>query len=885
MPELATIFDEKAFEASLKEAQAQNTPPVQVFREALNKSREKLAERFYEGADTIRLVTLHSELIDHLLHKIWKHHFNREDKSIALVAVGGYGRGELHPKSDVDILILLKENNHDDYSAELEGFVMFLWDLGLEIGHSVRSLEECVEQATLDITIATNLMEARLLVGDQSLFDEMRATTGPDQIWPGKAFFKAKWEEQILRHHKYDDTAYNLEPNIKEGPGGLRDIQMIGWVAKRHFNADTLHDLVIRHFLTEDEYIQLVEGQTFLWRIRFALHAMTKRHEDRLLFDYQRTLAEDFGYQTDAAGLAVEKFMRQYYLTIMGLSRLNEMLLQLFQEAILYTDEDTSPQPINKRFQIRKGFIEVTHDNVFKRTPFALLEIFHIIQMHPDIKGVRASTIRLIFSHRHLIDDTFRQDLRNRSIFMDFFRDPSGLTHTLRRMNRYGILGNYLPSFGKIVGLMQYDLFHIFTVDEHILMVIRNLRRLTISKHDQEQPFCSKLVKEIPKPEILYLSALFHDIAKGRGGDHSELGTEDAMQFCLQHDMSNYDARFVAWLVKHHLLMSATAQRKDISDPDVINEFSSQVGDITHLNYLYLLTIADIRGTNKTLWNSWKDSLLYELYLASNRVLRRGIEKPIDQSELIDESKARAINKLNKAGITASAAEKLWAALGNDYFLRHNADEIAWHTEAIISNDGKEFPLILVQQEARGGTQIFIHMPDSNHLFATATRTMDQLGLTVMDARIITSDKGYTLDTYIVLEESGQPIEGVHRISDILAKLKQELSQTDFKQKSVNRCTARQLKHFHTQTQISFSCDQRNHRTILEVITADRPGLLSDIGRGLMECDIHLQNAKISTIGERVEDVFFIVNSEHKPVNDEKQLGKLKEVLTEYLDS
>ena len=881
MLDLSSIFDEQAFESALNH----DKPTVQLFREHLRNAKEKLAERFYDGDDTALLVTLHARLIDRLIGKVWRLHFNTEG-NIALVAVGGYGRGELHPKSDIDILILLRENNHHVDSDALGKFIMFLWDIGLEVGHSVRSVEECVKQATQEITVATNLMEARLLVGEASLFNEMRARTGPSQIWPSRQFFEAKWQEQVQRHHKYDDTAYNLEPNTKEGPGGLRDIQMIGWVAKRHFNADTLHNLVTHNFLTEEEYRQLIQGQSFLWRVRFALHVLTKRHEDRLLFDYQRTLAEQFGYQDDATGLAVEQFMKQYYRTIMGLSRLNEMLLQLFQEAILYADDDTPPQPINQRFQIRKGFIDVTHNKVFEDTPSALLEIFHLIQQHPQIKGVRAATIRLIFSHRHLIDDKFRQDPHKRSIFMAFFRDPSGLTHNLRRMNRYGVLGNYLPAFGKIVGLMQYDLFHIYTVDEHILMVIRNLRRFTLSKHEQEQPLCSQLIKQIPKPETLYLGALFHDIAKGRGGDHSELGVQDAREFCQQHDMGDYDAHLVAWLVKNHLIMSSTAQRMDISDPDVISTFAARVGDITRLNYLYLLTIADIRATNKTLWNSWKDSLLYELYMATARVLRRGIDKPIDQSELIRETKKLAIQKLQQSNVAIEPTEKLWSTLGDDYFLRHNADEIAWHTEAIIQNAGQTFPLILVQQEARrGGTHIFIHMPDVDHLFATATRTLDQLGLTVVDARIITSNKGYTFDTYIVLEESGQAIERGHRIKEILTRLKRELNHPKFKPGCIKRRTARQLKHFHTPTQVTFSCDQRNHRTVVEVITADRPGLLSDVGKALMACEIHLQNAKISTIGERVEDVFFIVNNDHQPVNDEAQLETLKQTLIEYLDS
>jgi [protein-PII] uridylyltransferase len=637
-------------------------------------------------------------------------------------------------------------------------------------------------------------------------------------------------------------------------------------------------------FLTEDEHTELMAGQNFLWKVRFALHVLTKRREDRLLFDYQRTLAEQFGYQTQNSVLAVEQFMKQYYRAIMELSRLNEMLLQLFQEAILLTEDVGTPTPLNNRFQISKGFIEVTHNRVFQRYPFALLELFLLIQQNPTIKGVRAATIRLIRKYRDLIDDKFRQDLRNRSLFMEIFRQPQGLTHELRRMNRYGILARYLPPFGKIVGLMQYDLFHIYTVDEHTLMVIRNLRRINLPEHEHELPFSSRLIKKIPKPELVYLGALFHDIAKGRGGDHSELGAQDATEFCQQHGLGGYDTRLVAWLVKNHLLMSSTAQRKDISDPEVITTFATQMGDRTHLDYLYLLTVADIRATNKTLWNSWKDALLLDLYQSTKKVLRRGLENPIDHSELIGETKALALQHLKNLNVDEEAITKLWASLPDDYFLRHSADEIAWHSEAIIQNTTREFPLILVQQEAeRGGTEIFIHMPHANHLFAATTRTLDQLGLTVMDARIITSDKEYTFDTYVVLEENGATISSGHRIMDILTQLKCELSQNCFTAKGIQRRSPRQLKHFHTQTQISFTQDPRNQRTVMELITADRPGLLSDVGRALMECNIYLQNAKISTIGERVEDVFFIVDGEEKPVTDEAKLNELQLKLSGYL--
>jgi [protein-PII] uridylyltransferase len=877
---LASVFDEAQFIDELHSGK----PAVQLFRETLRNSKQQIRELFLQGESATVLVHTQAQLIDCLLHHAWSDYFSINDDNIALIAVGGYGRGELHPGSDIDILILLRDNNHDHYREALELFVMFLWDIGLEVGHSVRSLPECVEQASLDITIATNLMESRLLAGPDELYVAMRQQTGPAHIWPSRNFFEAKWQEQIQRYRKFDDTAYNLEPNIKEGPGGLRDIQMIGWVAKRHFNAVTLHDLVTHGFLTEDEHTELMAGQDFLWKVRFALHVLTKRREDRLLFDYQRTLAEQFGYQTQDSVLAVEQFMKQYYRTIMELSRLNEMLLQLFQEAILLTEEIGAPTPLNNRFQISKGFIEVTHNNIFQRYPFALLELFLLIQQNPGIKGVRAATIRLIRKHRDLIDDKFRNDLRNRSLFMEIFRQPRGLTHELRRMNRYGILARYLPPFGQIVGLMQYDLFHIYTVDEHTLMVVRNLRRTTLAEYEHELPFSSQLMKKIPKPETLYLAALFHDIAKGRGGDHSELGAREAMEFCQQHGLSGYDTRLVAWLVKNHLLMSSTAQRKDISDPEVITTFATQMGDGTHLDYLYLLTVADIRATNKTLWNSWKDALLFDLYQSTKRVLRRGLENPIDHSELIGETKESALQHLKNLNVDTEAITKLWASLPDDYFLRHSAEEIAWHSDAIIQNAGREFPLILVQQEAeRGGTEIFIHMPHANHLFAATTRTLDQLGLTVMDARIITSDKEYTFDTYVVLEENGATISSEHRIMDILTQLKHELSQPHFTAKGIQRRTARQLKHFHTATQITFSQDPRNHRTVMDLITADRPGLLSDVGRALMECNIYLQNAKISTIGERVEDVFFIVDSEEKPVTDETQLTALQQKLSDYL--
>ncbi len=878
-----TAFDDPALAAALAGA---GPTAIKLFRDALKLANQQLKNDFLGGTPAHPLVTRRARLVDQLLQKIWPHWFAAHTDDVALVAVGGYGRGELHPGSDIDLQILIEPDRREALRGQLEEFLTFLWDIGLEVGHSVRSVAECAEEAAKDITVATNLMEARHLAGTLSLYEAMREAVSPPRIWSSLAFFQAKLLEQINRHHKYHDTAYNLEPNIKEGPGGLRDIQVIGWVAKRHFGATTLHDLVDHRFLTEAEYQTLIEGQDFLWQIRFALHTLTCRREDRLLFDYQRSLADQFGYRDGGPSLAVEQFMKQYYRTVMELSRLNEMLLQLFEEAILYAAEPGAPTPINKRFQSRKGFIEVVNEGVFKRYPFALLEIFLLLEQHQELKGVRAATIRLIRNHGHLIDDKFRNDLRHRALFMEILRQPRGVSEQLRRMNRYGVLAAYLPAFGKIVGLMQYDLFHVYTVDEHTLTVIRNLRRFTRLEYAKEFPLCSEIMQQhIPKQELLYLAALFHDIAKGRGGDHSELGEQEALHFCLHHGLSQYDARLVAWLVRRHLIMSMTSQRKDISDPDVINEFALTVRSPVHLNYLYLLTIADIRSTNPSLWNSWKDTLLLGLYTATMRVIRRGLDNHLDQAEHIAAMRAEARQLLQTYGNDEEIIERVWRDFPDDYFVRYNADEIAWHTQGIIQSAPAERPLILVRhQTKRGGTEIFIHTPIDDRLFARTTHALDQMGLNIVDARIIGSRDGLTLDTYIVLEDTGQPISNPYRIEDIFSKLRASLTGLDH-EPSITRRQPRQFKHFAITTQVSFSVDERNQKTVMELMTIDRPGLLSRVGQALMECDVRLHNAKIATFGARVEDIFHITDHQNKPLARDEQFQCLRETIVRYLDT
>lgn len=876
----AELFDVTAFEQQLATTQQ----PLALFRQALQSAQAVLQARFMEGHSAVELVTTHARVIDTILRYAWQQYLPTTSQDIALVAVGGYGRGELHPHSDVDILILLRKEQRK-LQEPISTFLTFLWDIGLAVGHSVRTLKECVREAKNDITVATNLQEARLIVGQGMLLEEQRKLCGPKKLWPSDKFFAAKWQEQVTRHQKFNDTAYNLEPNIKEGPGGLRDIQMIGWVAKRHFDANDLHDLVTHDFLNEHEYTTLYEGQALLWQIRYGLHLLAQRREDRLLFDYQRELAKQFGYQDDMHSRAVEKFMKQYYRMVMELSRLNEMLLQLFQEEILYKKNKKKPTPINSRFQSQNGFLEAVQPYIFKKYPFALLEVFLLMTQHPELKGVRANTIRLIRQHRHLIDAKFRDDLRCRSLFIEILRQPLGVTHELRRMNRYGVLAAYIPIFGNIVGQMQHDLFHVYTVDEHTLIVIRNLRRFTVKEFAHEFPLCSEVIQKIPKQELLTLAGMFHDIAKGRGGDHSKLGKEEAIIFCRHHGLSEYDSNLVGWLVLNHLLMSSTAQRKDISDATVVHDFAQLVGDQNRLNYIYLLTVADIRATSPDVWNSWKDSLLRDLYFSTARALRRGLDNPVLASETIRETKTVAQSNLKTQGMDTNLVESLWSRFEDEYFLRHFADEIVWHTAAIVTTRATDLPLVMIRQGTRrGGTEIFIYTRDHPQLFAHITSIMEQLGLTIADARILTTHDGFTLDTYVALDGNGKAVTDASRLHELQHQLQQRLRTPDDALPTPNRHLSRTIKAFKFPTDVQSWADNQHARTALQVIAYDRPGLLSRVARALLHCHVRLHNAKIATFGERAEDIFYITTESAQAVTDEKQLQCLQETIKTYLD-
>ena len=863
--------------------------PASSYRQILADAQEVLHRRFREGIDVRELVALRAWVIDQVLRHAWSAFGLAGDMELALLAVGGYGRGELHPHSDIDVLILHAATRLDDELSErIARFLTFLWDLKLDVGSSVRALEDCEEAARSDITIATHMMESRTIAGTDILRQAMLEHTSPEHVWPGPSFFEAKWQEQRERHAKHNNTEYNLEPDIKNAPGGLRDIQMVGWVAKRHFGADTLHDLVLHGFLTEAEYRHLDACQGLLWRIRYALHMLTDRAENRLLFDHQTRVAELFGYRDSARQRAVEQLMKAYYRAAMEISTLNELLLQYFDESILQQDRLGEAVTINNRFLKRGQHIEAAHDEVFRRYPPALLEIFVLMANDEQLLDIRASTIRLIMQSADLIDDGFRADLRCITLFMELLRSPHQLFSVLRRMKRYGVLGRYIPAFGAIIGQMQYDLFHIYTVDAHTLLLIKNMRRFGYAEVEGRFPVVAKVAQSLPKIELLYLAGLFHDIGKGRGGDHSELGAKDALDFCLHHRLGSWDAHLVAWLTRHHLIMSMTAQKKDIHDPDVIHAFAQQVGDLVHLDYLYALTVADINATNPTLWNNWKASLLQELYTQTKRALRRGLAKPVDKAEWIEEKRCDAMQQLHAAGMTEAAVQVIWEGLGDEYFMRENANDIAWHTQALIEHGDREQPLVLLKETTEhqflGATQIFIYTRDRRNLFAATVALLDQLHLSVVDARIITSNDRFSLDTYIVLDENNEHIKDLARLEQIRLSLIEALAQPDRFPDIVSRRMPRQLRHFPVATSVTLSNDLNNQHTIVEIITLDRPGLLARIGRIFMEHEVYLHNARIATLGERAEDIFFLTDENLHPIADAALCERLAQSLRQQLD-
>ena len=863
-----SLFNKSQFRADLTIA----TSPVPAYKKCLKEATGKLDTWFAEGMAIEELVLARAWLIDQVLRLAWEHLSWDQGCPVALLAVGGYGRGELHPGSDIDILILLAQDHYQQHQSAIERFLMLLWDIGLQVGSSVRSLDECASQAAGDVTIITNLIESRLICGPTDLHQQLLARIDSSRMWPGKAYLQAKIAEQRKRHKKFNDTEYDLEPNIKGSPGGLRDLHMLGWVARRHYGTHDPAELLQLGFLTDSEHQQLQIARAFLWQVRWALHRLAGRCEDRLLFDHQRTLARQFGYRDRKGALAVEQFMQRYFRNVMVVSQLKDLLIQHFDDDILSADSPRQVHPINARVRLVNHYIEAVDATVFVQHPPAILEMFVLITRDQRIQGPTAETIRQVRDQQQLVDDNFRKDPRCTRLFLELMRAPFALTSTLKRLARYGILGRYLPEFGQIIGQMQYDLFHIYTVDAHTLLLIKHLRSFSYPGSTERFPVAARIIHQIHKPELLYLAGLYHDIGKGRGGDHSQLGAIEAKKFCRVHGLDKEDTSLIIWLVREHLTMSITAQKKDLSDPWVIQDFARRVGTQERLAYLYLLTVADINATNPSLWNGWRASLLQQLFWQTHAMLKRGINNLPEINEQIALTKQRAMDLLTHMGIQEEAISYLWDQFDDEYFLRHQSDEISWQTAAILSHSSDE-PLIIIPEIPDGyeqqGSKVFVYTRDQPDLFAATVVAFHRLHLAIQEARIITSRSNYSLDTYTVLEEDGSAIgANDQRINEIRRHLLNVLGAPDKFPELIQRRTPRRLRYFNHKPQVVLSSQIEPRQTVLDIDATDRPGLLALIGKTFTRLGLQVHGAKIATFGEKVEDRFILADNEGRPISD-----------------
>jgi [protein-PII] uridylyltransferase len=809
-----------------------------------------LREDFIKHGNTDLLLRQSRQLVDRTLRDVWVQ--RKMPANLALLAVGGYGRGDLFPHSDVDILILLPLPPDDALRAKLENLVGTLWDIGIEVAHSVRTIDECVAESAKDVTVQTSLIEARLLCGSRKLFGIFQDAV--EAAFDKQAFFKAKRLEQDQRHAKFQDSAYSLEPNLKEAPGGMRDLQVILWISRACGLGQSWKDLALRGFITAAEARQLNKHQSLLEEIRARLHYLAGRREDRLLFDFQDALARQFGYAPTAAKRASEQFMQRYYRTAKAITQLNTILLQNIGAA-LFPALESAPRPINERFQAERELLDASDPLLFEREPAAILESFVLLQQHAELKGMTATTLRALWRARARIDAKFRRDPANRARFIEFFQQPRGIVHELRRMNQYGILGRYLPAFAKIVGQMQHDLFHVYTVDQHILAVVRNLRRFTMAEFAHEYPLCSQLITGLERHWLLYVAALFHDIAKGRGGDHSKLGRVDARRFCQQHGIAREDARLVEFLVEHHLTMSAVAQKQDLSDPDTIRAFAGMVKTERRLIALYLLTVADVRGTSPKVWNAWKAKLLEDLFRATRRLLQGG---KVSTEQGIQETQAEALRLLRLYGLSDKVQETFWKELDVVYFLRHDAQDIAWQTRNLHYRVSPDKAVVKGRLSPIGeGLEVMVYVKDQKDLFARICGFFGEINFNIVDAKIHTTRHGYALDTFLLMGPGKTP--HYREMIDLIEfELARRIELQDALPSPAKARLSRQLRHFPISPEVQIRPDEKGQYHLLSITAGDRPGLLYGIARILGKYEVDLHTARINTLGERAEDVFLV---------------------------
>ncbi|MBO9662921.1 MAG: [protein-PII] uridylyltransferase [Dokdonella sp.] len=850
-----------------------------ALRQVLGDVDRALAQAFHGGADARDLVRRRAGAIESVVAHVWRSCVG-DAADCALFAVGGFGRGVLFPHSDVDLLALVQPDAAARQARALEAFFTCLWDLGLKPGHAVRTPAQCRELAAADVTVFTTLLDAHLLAGDETLLAALRGIVDDPALWPPAEFFLAKRDEQRARYARFDDTAYNLEPNLKDGPGGLRTLDLMRWLGRRVAGAGDFAAMVEHGLLDATERAALERSEATLWRYRYALHLAAGRPEERLLFDHQRRLAADLGYADEhEKNLAVEQFMQRYYRA----ATVAERLCVQFKERCAELLEPASGEPrvLDEGFVALGPRLELRDAGLFLRRPRTMVDAFALLLDHPELRGLSAQTMRLLQQALARHRGGFAEDRNVLAAFLALLRRGAPAVEALAAMNRHGVLAAILPVFRRVVGRMQYDLFHVYTVDEHTLRVLRNVARYADASAREELPLACQAFEALEKPELLLLAALFHDVAKGRGGDHSVLGEEDARAFGARLDLPREDVDLVAWLVRWHLLMSVTAQRQDITDPEVVHRFASQVEDTERLDHLYLLTIADIAGTNPKLWNEWKARLLADLYVAARYALRAGLIRPPHAGVRAEACRTRARELLAESGLDAARADSVLSGFPEASFLRHRPEQIARQARALERAGAQDLVVTVQARSTRGGSsELFVRAADRDGLFAAIAATLDRCGLDVVDARLLASGRGLVFDTFEVLDAASSAALSAARAAELESALARVLSGDRLDARVARRSLPRRLRHFQRTPQIEFSAT--GEATQLALVCSDRPGLLAQVAQALRDARVRVHDARIATFGERVEDFFVLTDEDDRPLDGTAQ-SRLRGLLLDRL--
>lgn len=798
------------------------------------------------------------KIVDRVLKEVETHYPLPSQAS--LCAVGGYGRGELYPCSDIDLLILLKASPTADEQELLEVFIATLWDLGLEVGHSVRTVDECLEEARKDITIETGLLESRLILGDRNNFRELEKRFKL-QLNPA-SFYRAKALEYKQRHARYADTPYALEPNCKESPGGIRDIQLINWIARAAGIKPSWHRLVSAGFMTENEALQMKVAETNYQRLRIELHLLSRKNDDRLLFDAQIALAREFAIQPEESKRASELLMQMYYQDARTVYVISGFMMQIF-ESYFFENQQQEEEILEGDFKIIGEELDVIHEDAFLRKPQLLLKTFLVFQQNPQIQTISVRTQRLIWDSVDRIDEQFRNNPVNHWLFLQILQQPRRIVQSFRMMNFLNVLPAYIPAFEKIVGQMQHDLYHVYTVDQHSLMVIRNIRRFTMPEFSEENPLAHQLMENYDERWLLYIAALFHDIAKGRGGDHSELGAQEVLAFAKLHNLEKEEIELLQFLVAEHLLMSNVAQKRDLSDEKVIRAFAARVGTQSRLAALYLLTVADIRGTSPKVWNSWKAKLIENLYYLCSSALG---DNNFNRNKILEQRKKEAKALIRAKGMTDEQRDQFWSKMDNAYFLRHEPEDIAWHTLNLFEFTDTDKAIVRARPTDRADSmQILVFIKDQDALFERIASYFHEQQINIYEAQIHTSSNGYALDSFLVESSrfAGDATTFAKIIEINLATkldLAQPLKEPDIDNEHLPTTSPgqRRSRSFPVRPRVQLDREESGRYWRLQVNTTDTPGILYSLAHVFSQFKINLRMARLLTLGERVEDIFII---------------------------